>query len=290
MATAKPQLVIQPQFAPQIQNIAPALGTNMAGFTRGYMIWAQAGAGLGYTGGELGDGRDIIHFLFNPSTVSSDYNVGNASLQAAMMYTVPGDSGNLLSPLLQQTVSWQLYFDRTFELKYGGNSSAVNDPAVIGVEADIYQFKQFTGVNAMLNKQQANLAATNTSVVNNLGSQIANQVTTGGIMMMIPSYVFFGNALAQMTQNANSSNFGAVGAQMSYYGFISEWTPNYTHFTRNMIPIRASISVSFTMLPAPPSATQQAIWRDNQKLGTAPYTVATPYAPGYTPPPSLVNP
>ena len=121
---------------------------------RGYMIWAQQNF-LSYTGGPLGDGRDMINFLFNPSTVNTDYNVANASLQAAMMYTVPGDSGNLLAPLLQQTVSWQLYFDRTYELNYGGNSGQVNDPAVIGVQADIYQFMQFTGILATLNNGRA---------------------------------------------------------------------------------------------------------------------------------------
>lgn len=147
------KLVIQPKFAEQIQNLSAPLGVQPGGsmgFQRGYMIWADKGGNLGYTGGPLNDGRDMINFLFNPSTISTDYNVGNASLQAAMMYQVPGDQGNLLAPLLMQTVSWQLYFDRTYELNYGGNSSAKNDPAVIGVQADVYQFMQFTGVLAQL--------------------------------------------------------------------------------------------------------------------------------------------
>ena len=146
----------QPPFAPQIRQISRAMGTNI-GLQRGYMLWAQQGAGLGYTGGPLGDGRDMIHFLFNPSPPSrSDYNVGNASLQAAMMYSVPGDQGNLLAPLLQQSVSWQFYFDRTYELTYGGNyGGGPNDPTVIGVQADIYAFMQFTGVLASLSSQQA---------------------------------------------------------------------------------------------------------------------------------------
>ena len=64
-------------------------------------------------------------------------------------------TGNLLSPLLSARPSpGQLYFDRTYELNYGGNSSAVNDPAVVGVQADVYQFMQFTGILADLDKQQ----------------------------------------------------------------------------------------------------------------------------------------
>jgi hypothetical protein len=55
-----------------------------------------------------------------------------------------------------QTVSWQLYFDRTFELLYGGSPASQNDPGVIGVQADVLQFMQFTGVLASLSSSQAN--------------------------------------------------------------------------------------------------------------------------------------
>jgi hypothetical protein len=284
-ATASPvqPLVVQPRFSSQLQQISRAMGTNV-NLQRGYMIWADQGGNLGYTGGELGDGRDMINFLYNPSTVSSDYNVGNASLQAAMMYTVPGDSGNLLAPLLQQTVSFQLYFDRTFELTYGGNyGGGPNDPTVIGVQADIYQFMQFTGVNAALNKGQAaqaqNVGGNSASSSASSASGTAGLVTSGGIMMMIPSYVFFGNALAQIDNGAGNVNLGALASQLNYYGFISEWSPTYTHWTSNMVPIRASISVTFTMLPTPPAATQNAVWKDLQQLGKQPYTVATPLSP-----------
>jgi hypothetical protein len=278
------QLVTQPPFAPQIQQISRAMGTNV-NLQRGYMIWANNMPTLFSGGGELGDGRDMINFPYNPSTVSSDYNVGNASLQAAMMYSVPGDSGNLLAPLLQQTVSFQLYFDRTYELTYGGNyGGGPNDPTVIGVQADIYQFMQFTGVTAVLGSSAAAQAQNvGGAVANSADNGTAELVTSGGIMMMIPSYVFFGNALSQIENGAGNVNLGALASQLNYYGFISEWSPTYTHWTSNMVPIRASISVTFTMLPQPPAATQTSVWQDLQKLGKAPYTVQTPIAiPGVT--------
>ncbi len=146
----------QPKFAQQITNTPSPVGTSNTALQRGYMIWDQPMPTLYSGGGPLGDGRDVINFLFNPSTVTADYNIANASLQAAMMYQVPGDSGNLLAPLLNQTVSWQLYFDRTFELLYGGDATSQNDPGVIGVQADVYQFMQFTGILASLSNQQAN--------------------------------------------------------------------------------------------------------------------------------------
>lgn len=265
-----PLLVTQPPFAPQIQNLPAPLGVTVP-LQRGYMIWARPQKTLYIGGGPLGDGRDMINFLFNPSTVNSDYNVGNATLQAAMMYQVPGDTGNLLAPL-QQTVSWSLYFDRTYELNYGGNSSAVNDPAIIGVQADVYQFLQFTGVLAALGGAQATQVF-GTPTNGNLGA------TTGGIMMMMPCYVFFGNALHQLNQNVNSSNFNALGAQLAYYGFINEWSVQYTHWTSSMVPIRAVISVNFTMLPEPTAQVQSAVWRDVQKLSVAPQYVQQPFTP-----------
>jgi hypothetical protein len=181
-----------------------------------------------------------------------------------MMYQIPGDSGNLLAPL-QQTVSWQLYFDRTFELLYGTPTSAVNDPSVIGCQADVYQFMQFTGVLASLNNQQA------AQVLTSGDTTAAASTTTGGIMMMMPAYVYFGNAASQANGKLaaqGTTQFTSVGTQLAYYGFISEWSVQYTHWTVNMIPIRCAISVNFTMLPQPSAndADATATWKDVANL------------------------
>lgn len=258
-------LVTQPAFAQQlIANPSPIGMSAVDGaITRGFMIWEQPQTPLyESSGGPLGDGRATVNFLFNPSTVSTDYVIGNASIQAAMMYRVPGDNANLLAPL-QQTVSWQLYFDRTFELLYGTPDGSVNDPSIIGVQADVYQFMQFTGVTASLD------ASAQTAI---LGSTVTSSgVTSGGMMMMIPSWVFFGNAAGQAAGKLAgqgsipaTTQFTSVGTQMSYYGFISEWSVTYSHWTVNMIPIRAAINVSFTMLPQPSSSDSNAqnTWRD----------------------------
>jgi hypothetical protein len=270
-SAATSALITQPAFAQQLTALPTPIGSSntVGNIQRGYMIWDQPmTASYGASGGPLGDGRDLINFLFNPSTVNTDYNVGNVSLQAAMMYQVPGDNGNLLSPLLQQTVSWQLYFDRTFELLYGTPSSAKNDPTVIGCQADVLQFMQFTGVLA---SGSAGSYASNSTVVNNLGTQTAQvNANQAGIMMMVPCWVFFGNPFNQTnTQTAfgGTPNFQAVGTQLAFYGFLSEWSVEYTHWTANMVPIRCVISVSFTMMPTSsqtPGAA--AVWQDTAVL------------------------
>ena len=286
------QLVTQPAFASQIQNLPSPVGmgnTNgaLANLQRGYMIWANAQPSLYPNGGgPLGDGRDVIRFLFNPSTITTDYNIGNASLQAAMLYQVPGDNQNLLAPMLQQTVSFELYFDRTFELNYGGDATSPNDPGVIGCQADVYQFMQFTGITAQLSTSQAQaIQSTGGTAVGSASSGTAIQTTSGGIMMMMPAYVYFGNASQQFSNTGTvTANNQAIGQQMNYYGYISEWTANYTHFTVNMVPIRCVVSVTFTMLPQPDSGTASAVWQDVQQLQGS-YAV-TPYASGVVPPPT----
>lgn len=285
------QLVIQPKFAEEIQSLPAPLGVQVP-LARGYMIWEKTGAGLGYTGGELGDARDMIHFLFNPSTITADYNIANTALAAATMYTNPVDQGAYAPQALSQTVSWDLYFDRTYELNYGGNSSAINDPAVIGVQADVYQFMQFTGVTYEGSRGASTYLAQlagDPALKAGLGGEILGTLRTSGLMMVMPCFVFFGNALAQMNQNVSSVNLNAVSSQMQYYGFISEWTVNYTHFTASMVPIRCVISVTFTMLSNPLAKNVAAVWRDNQNLSRAPGYVQPPFAPGYNPPPNYFN-
>jgi hypothetical protein len=57
-----------------------------------------------------------------------------------------------------------------------------------------------------------------------------------GILQLIPSFVYFGQ-----------------GNVLGYYGYISEWSYEITHFTQKMIPMRCIIDVSWTMLPYTPS-------------------------------------
>lgn len=289
------QLVTQPAFAKQIRNTSSPMGVTVP-LQRGYMIWDRPNPK--YTGGPFNDGRDMINFMFNPATVTADYNANpNSSTAAAMDYRVPGDMGVIAPTPLQQTVSFDLYFDRTYELNYGGNSSAVNDPAVIGVQADVYQFMQFTGITDQGNFNYTNIVSAINSDPSlkgqNAGGSLANQVLgslrSGGIMQMIPCNVFFGNASAQMDQNASSSNFNAIASQLQYYGFITEFTIQYTHWTSSMVPMRCVISVNFMMMANTVVLQQAAVWRDLQKLQLAPATVQAPYSIGYTPPSAITG-
>jgi hypothetical protein len=274
-------LLIQPKFDVRSNSYKPALGVPVS-VQRGYMIWDAAGNsnGLGYTGGKFGDGRDVINFQFNPSTIASTYAVANSSLQAALLYPVPGSTGTLLAPL-QQSVSFDLYYDRLFELNYGTGANGAgtglpNDPGVIGCQADVIQFMQFTGMFANLNSTSSQDVLT--GAIGGVSALSGTQVTSGqlsaalgagGIEIMLPTWLFFSNLTQAPALNATQGNsVTALNSQLKYYGFIDSWSVQYTHWTESMVPIRCVISVSFTMLPSPTSmANYNAIAKETGNVG-----------------------
>lgn len=235
MATATQQLLVQPPFAKQLSASKDrALGVT-PNLQKGYMIWDVAGGNLGYRGGPY-NGRAVFHFMYNPQQIQASFSVESNQAQAAMLYNAPGASEVLAIPL-SQSVNWTLYFDRTFEVNFNRPNGTINDPAVIGVQADVVQMMQFTG---MLSNMASGLSHIKTPVVNK-----------GGVMMNIFSWVYFGQNVtetgAQQTRHASENRLG-------YYGFVNAWNVDYTAFTQSMIPYRAQIDVSFQMLPSTSSS------------------------------------
>lgn len=293
-----PNLLIQPPFDARIRKYHSPMGTDSGALQRGYMVWDAKGGPFtpAYVGGPFGDGRDMINFLYNPSTISTDFTIANGSLQAGMMFPLGGTTPILATPL-QQSVSWQLYFDRTYELNYGTGGGAgngkQNDPGVLGVQADVVQFMQFTGMlsgsTANLIQSYANAASGGATVTGGIGetvsaAQYASAIGNGGIVQMVPAWVYFGNAGAAVASaNTPSTNFNAVALQLAFFGFIQEWSVQYTHFTENMIPIRCVVSVNFTMLPASNSMGSAAVSNDISG------NITVPYAPGVRVKPPIWN-
>lgn len=231
MATATQTLLTQPPFASQLSATRDkALGYN-PNLQKGYMIWDVSSGNIGYKGGPY-NGRAVFNFMYNPEQVYAAFSVESNQAQAAMLYNAPGASSVLAIPL-SQSVSWTLYFDRTYEVNYNTPNGQMNDPSVIGVQADVIQMMQFTGM-------LSNMA----SGVSNIKTPVVNK---GGVMMNIFSWVYFGQNVgrngAQQTRLAAENRLG-------YYGFISEWDVTYTQFTQGMIPYRATMDVSFQMLPS----------------------------------------
>ena len=240
MTTPSQSLLIQPKFDARLFTMAfPLTGSQSGTIQRGYMIWDSSMAStLGYSG------LPTVHYLYNPSTVAADYNIASGTAQMALDYPNPGDQSNLAIPL-NQTAQWSLMFDRTFELwgQYGAGGtpnnvfsggSNTNDPTSIGVQADVMQFMQFTGMftgDQLSGNGQGGLVTTQ-----NFGAST-------GLMQQINCWAYFG--ASNITNN------------LKYYGYINEWSVQYTHWTQYDIPMRCVISVNFTMLPWPTTQPSQ---------------------------------
>jgi hypothetical protein len=230
--------LVQPPFAAQLNPAKDrALGLTPH-LQHGYMIWDQQGGngGLGYAGGRY-NGRSVFNFQYNPQTVSASFATESTSAQASMLYNAPGASDILAIPLAQ-SVNWTLYFDRTFEVNYDKPNNTVNDPAVIGVQADVISIMQFTGM-------LSNLAAG----LNNIKTPVVNK---GGVMMNIFSWVYFGNNVPPVGNGHYSRTI--FENRIGYYGFVSGWNVDYTAWTQNMVPYRATISLTFQLLPSTSSS------------------------------------
>lgn len=239
--SATQQVWGQPGFASQLRFPATSpLGVQPKG-QKGYMIWDQPGtsgnnsSGLNYTGGVGGTGRATINFLFNPSSINFSAAVGDQTAQILQSRKYTGST--VVNAIQQpQTASWTIYYDRTYELWNGAASGAPNDPAVIGVQADVLQFYQFTGMLSQASLQ-GNAQAAAASFP--LGMMISP-------MTMIYSWVYFGTNSGAAT--GGGTNTSALTSQLAYYGYVSGFSVEYTAFNGNMTPRQCEIDVTFTII------------------------------------------
>lgn len=213
----------QPKFDNRIFRLIFPL-TGPTHFGRGYMIWDKPITGY--------SDRATVNFLYNPSVVSAQFAMSDPNAAASLLFPNAHDNLDLRIPL-NQTVSWSILYDRTYELwgQYNHDGTAKqtlgsqgNNPAVIGVLADIFQMQQFTGMNVQFQNTGNSVA----------GAPKSSFTKHQGILQLIPSFVYFGGKDAA-----------------SYYGFVSEWDYQITHWTQHMVPMRCVINISFTMLPPP---------------------------------------
>ena len=74
----------------------PLTGSTSGTIQRGYMIWATPGLPLQY-----GSALATVHYLYNPSTVASDYNIAERRAQAQPGLPQPrrlGETGHPAEP------------------------------------------------------------------------------------------------------------------------------------------------------------------------------------------------
>jgi hypothetical protein len=150
-----------------------------------------------------------VNFLYNPSTISVSHQV--TDLLKPPNVQDPMDVTTFLGNT-QSTVTWQLLFDRSYEMW----DSAYWDqaPGKYGCYVDV------RALYGML--------------------QMVNQTPIKGIdliispLRMTPVQVYFGG---------NTS--------LSYYGRVESLTITYTHWSTSMVPIRCVADITLTIYPKP---------------------------------------
>jgi hypothetical protein len=261
-------------------------GTGTNNLRRGFMQWDTSIAEPDGYNKKDPNYPATFNFLFNPSTISTSYQIASGQAQAAMMYgSASGVDQSLLLPLQQQT-SFTLMFDRTYELNDPTSSTLMKN---FGVDMDIAALRQYTGMYAGVYTQGANTNANfSTFTSNNTEQSTAgtprtnpNQVSksngpTGqlsqGVMQVTLGYIYFSGPTSTP---ATSNGYG-----ISYYGYVDSWSVEYTHFTVNMIPLRAVVDISFTFLPPPiampdpGAATKAAVQQDVNGSGLSSVQIA----------------
>lgn len=235
-----------------------------AGLQQGFMVRN----GLGGSNGALGKtttatqtavaGKGVLdsvklRFLYNPSDFTVSLTPSDALFPNVNGAT--GSNANDTASLIGQTTtsaSFNLLFDRSYELNAANNSTNTATSAPTGVSVDIVTFKALLGIP-----------------LNGVGQAL-----------FLPVHMYLGG-----------------GQSLDFYGVITTATIVYTHFSVNMVPMRAAITIGMTQwlddTSGPTAADGQSVGPtplgppvnkgSTQKVGTNVYGPPVPRS-GTTPP------
>lgn len=179
-------------------------------------------------------GAYCLNFQFNPTSFEHTSAL-NQSIPAQLTPSYAGESMDWLtmSSNAGQAVSFNLLFDRTFETW----QQDVNNPASMsGCLVDIKTLYTMLGMYHDLTQSadpsvdNTTAAGTATAFSTTVDPLQVFQLTPMSPMWAVPVWVIF-------------------GPLMSYYGLIQSLDVTFTHFTQQMIPVRATVGVAMQILP-----------------------------------------
>lgn len=264
-----PQLLTQPTFSPNLGTRYFGMDAgNYGSVVHGFMEWDTPAPGYG--------GLAQVQFQMNPSTLAvAYYNQSNSQPVTDFIFSNAANTSPVFT-YLQQSLSFALLYDRTYELwgSYGSAGlpsrvsfpdqagSGINDPGAAGVGVDILAMQQITGM--FIDEDTGK------------GNGTASPIGTGGILkpqnpcIIWPTWVYFGN-------NPDG---------LYYFGYISDWEVQVTQWTQYMVPMRCVINVDFTLLPTSAAQSGQPAgpglsnWWAANPLGSSPATGPGASGPG----------
>jgi hypothetical protein len=166
-----------------------------------------------------------VKFLYNPSTIHESRSIDLNNNVVPTYARNPDDPGSYVTGL-QATLSFNLLFDRTFEL---WDSAYVNtDAGKYGTSVDTNAFFNMLNINQQVTQTPTHLGAGSFQDTRSSFTTVVQ-----GVMAPVPVDIYFG--------------YRSVGA-LKYFGYISQLDITHTHFTQKMVAQRCAIGVGVTLM------------------------------------------
>ncbi|MEV4454361.1 hypothetical protein [Microbispora sp. NPDC049633] len=160
-----------------------------------------------------------LYFLYNPATLDMGFSPDGADFGATYVYTRKNGGQASMIAELNQSMSFQLLFDRTYEVSYPNVSNWTNPQiAEEGVWRDIRALLAWAGIL---------------------------DDTKGDVYQM----TLAGFSTATMVQYPSYFHFGATDKALTVYGICTGISISWTHWSKSMVPIRAGVSIDVQLLP-----------------------------------------
>lgn len=142
----------------------------------------------------------------------------------------------------QGDLSVDLLFDRTYEV---WERKTTNVAAVYGVHADILSFYAF------------------------LGMIPADYTVNSGWETLYPT-----------SQIRRQNAYLYIGDTLKYYGYVTSLTVQYTHWSFDMVPIRAAVNIGFSVLLSTPTSSSTSDSSSSSGGSTTTTPAPTRFIPG----------
>ncbi|MFI0265650.1 hypothetical protein [Streptomyces luteogriseus] len=216
------QVISNPPFDERISSLSGLqsvfYGPQVSQLSRGYIIQDPG----------IGRVQYSVRFLYNPSIVQVSHQTDAANAPVTPQnYRNPLDKGEWNIPL-SASISFNLLFDRTYELwKKSGPKSPTDftqGSGEAGVRVDVEALYRVVGIYQPTAVQPPTTSPSTTP---------SNLYSNGdpGPMPLTPVTVYFGGPRS-----------------LSYRGYISSLDVQWTHFSQLMVPMRCTIGVSMNLM------------------------------------------
>ncbi|MFE9834038.1 hypothetical protein ACFYP4_02645 [Streptomyces sp. NPDC005551] len=222
-----PEEISNPPFDWRVSSLVglqPSVHQELKRLMRGYIIQDPG----------LGKVQYRVKFLYNPSVVAVSHSTDAATATVTPQnYRNPLDKGAWNIPLAA-SVSFNLLFDRTYEL-WGSNAEpnsgdATQGPERVGVRADIEALYRVVGILMPETKISGN-----------------SRQTDGTKNLPPTTYVYSNGDPGPMPLTPVTVYFGGPNS-VSYRGYVSSIDVQWTHFSQLMVPMRCTVGVSMNLM------------------------------------------